>query len=379
MEYARRIDLSGARKKSLFLFGPRMTGKTHLLRKAFPRAPSCNLLESDVFFRYAAHPRLLREEVHARKNRGEPVIIDEIQKLPVLLDEVHTLIESTGQTFILTGSSPRKIRGGSANLLGGRARTRHLHPLSWCELDDFKLEKMLNFGGLPAIWTSQEPDADLRAYCGSYLQQEIQAEGAVRRIENFSRFLATAALGNATLLNFESIARDAQVPARTVREYYYILEETLLGRLLPNFPATGKRKAPSRGKFYFFDIGVANLLAGRQGIKAKGPLFGPVFEHFIFMEIFARLSYAQDPRPLTFWQDKAGHEVDFMIADETAIEVKGSSSISSHDLKGMRRLHEERKTRHSIVVSLDPTPRRLEGIDILPWEVFLERLWGGSF
>jgi predicted AAA+ superfamily ATPase len=321
----------------------------------------------------------MREELLARgPEAAGPVIVDEIQKLPLLLDEVHYLIEEHRLQFILTGSSARKLKHGSANLLGGRAWTRHLFPLVSAEIPGYDLIRAINFGTLPPVYLSDSPWEELEAYCGTYLKEEIQAEGAVRKIENFARFLQTAALVNAELVNFESVARDAAVPARTIRDYFGILEDTLIGTLLPPFGRTIHRKAVSAAKFYFFDLGVCNHLAGRTNISPKTELFGKSFEHLVFTELRAWLHYSRDHRPLTFWRDYAGHEVDFLIGDNTAIEVKSTSQVNEHHLKGLLWFSKETTLKHRIIVSLDPSPRQLCGIDVLPWKEFLGRLWAGE-
>ncbi len=382
--YPRRLDLrQDIQKKSLFLFGPRQTGKSTLLRHLFPQAPTYNLLLADVFLRLSQRPQLMREELLSQKSVSKnqprpPVIIDEIQKLPLLLDEVHYLIEEHGFRFILTGSSARKLKRGGGNLLGGRAWTKTLFPLVTSEIPNYDLLKILNYGTLPSIYTASEPERDLAAYVGNYLQEEIQAEGLVRRIENFSRFLQTAALCNTELLNFSSVASDAAVPPRTVIEYFTILQDTLIGHLLEPFTKTKKRKAITTAKFYFFDVGVSNFLAGRKGIRPKTELFGKVLEHFLFIELKAALSYRGDPLPLSFWRSTADHEVDFLLGDTVAIEVKGTEMATEKHLHGLKALGEDLKLKRKIVVSLDPKRRRLGPIEILPLASFLEELWAGE-
>ncbi len=289
------------------------------------------------------------------------------------------MIESYGITFVLTGSSPRKLKRGSANLLGGRARTRHLFPLVSHEIPDFDIFRACNFGMIPSIYQSDEPVEDLKSYCGNYLQEEIQAEGLVRRIENFSRFLETAALVNGELVNMESLSSDTGIPSNSLREYFSILEDTLIGSMLKPFKRAVHRKAISKMKFYLFDIGVCNVLAKRGNIQPKSTLFGNAFEHFIYNELRAYLSYYRDDRPLSFWRDRYGNEVDFIVGDEIAIEVKASQMISTKHLKGLRLISEEIPFKHKIVVSLDPTPRLIDDILILPYKEFLSRLWNQAF
>jgi predicted AAA+ superfamily ATPase len=379
--FHRLLDLQKeSRSGSLFLFGPRQTGKTFLLRRTFSGSPYYDLLHAEVFLRLSRRPQTLREELAAKRThtRG-PVIIDEIQKLPLLLDEVHAIIEETGARFILTGSSTRKLRRGGANLLGGRARTCTLFPLVSREVPGFDLLRALTVGTIPSIYLSEEPEKDLAAYCGSYLQEEVQAEGLVRRIDNFSRFLQMAAVVNTELINFESVASDAAVPARTVREYFTILNDTLVGTLLEPYAKSRKRKMVSTAKFYFFDVGVCNHLAERKILSPRSELFGKVLEHFIFTEIRAFLSYTGDGRKLSFWRTREGDEVDFLLGDETAVEVKASREVTSRHTSGLRCLAGEMKTKNRIVVSMDPSPRMMEGVTILPVGHFLERLWNGEF
>ncbi len=380
--FKRILDITTeARKKSIFLFGPRQTGKTFLLDRTFSDSPMYSLLKSDEFLRISQSPSVIREELALKKDSlgGIPVIIDEIQKLPLLLDEVHFIIESFGLTFVLTGSSPRKLKRGAANLLGGRARTRHLFPLVSHEIPDFNLVRACNFGTLPSIYQSDEPIEDLKSYCGNYLQEEIQAEGLVRKIENFSRFLEMAALLNGTLINMESVSSDTGIASNTLREYFSILEDTLVGSMLRPFKRAVHRKAVSMAKFYLFDVGVSNILAKRGAIQPKSELFGNAFEHFLHNEILAYLSYHRDDRPLTFWRDRNGNEVDFIIGDEAAIEVKASQMVHNRHLKGIKLLSKGIPFKHKIVVSLDPKPRLVDGVQILPYNEFLLQLWSGTF
>ena len=375
--YQRIIPLvKDSQRKSLFLFGPRQTGKTFLLKKIFPKSPFYNLLLADVFFKLSQRPQMIREELLALGEQcPQPIIIDEIQKLPHLLDEVQYLIEEKKFRFILTGSSPRKLMRGGINLLGGRAWTQYLFPLVTAEIPQYDLLRILNFGALPSIYNSPDPERDLASYVGTYLKEEIQAEGLARKIENFSRFLQTASLFNAELLNFASVASDAAVPSRTVAEYFTILQDTLLGYLLEPFTKSRKRKAITTAKFYFFDVGVENYLAGRRGIKPKTELFGKALEHFIFTEIRACLSYRLDSRPLSFWRSKSGYEVDFLIGDEVAIEVKGTERVAERHLTGLKALSEEMKLKKRIVVSMDSSPRRIKDIEIVPVSKFCKDLW----
>ncbi len=379
-QVSRYLDLkSDLAKKSLFLFGPRQTGKTSLLKQLFPQAPTYNLLLADVFLKLSQRPQLMREELLLHAPGPWPVVVDEIQKLPILLDEVHHLIEAHRLRFVLTGSSPRKLKRGGANLLAGRAWEKQLFPLASVEIPKPDLLRILNFGSLPAIYFSETPEKDLSAYVGTYLQEEIKAEGLTRKVENFSRFLQTAALCDTQQINFSNIAQDAAVPPRTVIEYFSILQDTLLGCLLEPFAKTKKRKAVSTAKFYFFDVGVSNLLAGRKNIKPKTELFGSALEHFIFTELRAFLRYTEDGRTLSFWRSTSDHEVDFLIGDEVAIEVKGTEMAHERHLSGIQALSEDLKLKQKIVVSMDSRARKIGDITVYPVMEFLHRLWAKEF
>ncbi len=367
-------------RKSHFFFGPRQTGKSTLLKSLFPRAPYYNLLHSDVFFKLHSRPAILREEVRALKDREQPVIIDEVQKLPGLLDEVQALIDEGAGPFILTGSSARKLKAGGANLLGGRARVRHLFPFVSKELPGLDLERSLRYGLLPPVHLSDSPEEDLAAYCGTYLKEEIQAEALVRRLEGFSRFLRIAALGNGQELNYEGIARDCAVPARTVREYVAILVDTLVAECLEPWRGGRSRKPVSRAKLYFFDLGVARALAGRPAPARDSAEWGMALEQFVFQELRAWLSYSRDGRDLRYWRTVDGREADFAIGDDIAIEVKATANPSARDLKCLVEIAEEATWRERILVCQVERPRITDGgILILPVMEFLSRLWDGAW
>lgn len=378
--YARKLNLKKPiQRKSLFLFGPRQTGKTFYLKQTFPKALYYDLLQAKTFLNLSRRPELLREELAATQLPKQPVIIDEIQKLPLLLDEVHSLIEEKKIKFILTGSSARKLKRGGANLLGGRASTFYLFPLVSAEIPRFDLIRALNWGTLPFIYDSKDPKSDLLDYIGTYLKEEIQAEGLTRNIQNFSRFLETAALCNTELINFTKVGSDSQIAPRTIAEYFSILEDTRIGTLLNPFTQTKKRKSISTAKFYLFDCGVSNILAGRSSIKPKTELFGKVLEHFIFTELQAYLSYTRDTRVLSFWRSaSADYEVDFIIGKDIAIEVKSTHLVSERHLTGLKALGEDIKLRKKIIISLDEKPRKMGQIQILPIYTFLKQLWNNT-
>lgn len=365
-----------AGRKSLFLFGPRQTGKTALVRHALPSAKVYDLLDGDVFRTLSHRPARLGEELEPADRL---VVLDEIQKLPVMLDEVHRLIEQRGIRFVLTGSSARKLRRGGVNLLGGRAPSRTLHPFTYRELgDQFSLDRALDRGLLPSIYFSGNPREDLGAYVGNYLKEEIAAEAVTRNVPAFSRFLEVAALCHGTMLNFSQVASDAQVPVSTIREYFHILEDTLVARPLPAWTRTRTRKAISTAKHYFFDIGVVRHLQHRTGLARRSPEFGEAFESYIFHELATYIDYTETV-PLAYWRSTSNYEVDFVLADKTAIEVKAKDPVGARDLRGLQALREEALLKHYVVVSLESRPRTADGVRVLPWKDFLERLWGGAF
>ncbi len=371
------IDLAGA--KAAFLWGPRKVGKSTLLRQRFPKARTYDLLDSEQRTRLLLRPHLLREEVLARKDKL--VVIDEIQKVPALLDEVHWLIENTAVRFILCGSSARKLRHGAANLLGGRAIRFELFPLTSHELGEVDLERALEHGLIPDHYLSARPERALRSYVLDYLEQEIQAEALTRNMPAFTRFLEAAGIGNGGLLSYASVGRDCGVSPKTVREYYQILEDTLLGHTLPPWRKAKKRRLIETAKFYLFDLGVVRALRGMHRIEHGTVEFGQAFEHFLIEEVRAYLSYSEKHLPLTFWRTSTGYEVDLIVGNlELALEFSSSRLVSPEKTKGLRALREEHRVRRAVVVSLDPTPRELPGgILVLPWKEFCTGLWQGSW
>jgi uncharacterized protein len=378
MEYTRLLNLKSLlEKKSFFLLGPRATGKTSLIMAQLKdQALIINLLKTDLFFRLNAKPARLREMIKASKHRL--IVIDEIQKIPDLLNEVHFLIEEEKLTFLLTGSSARKLKGKNVNLLAGRAWETNLFPLTYAEIKNFNLEKYLQYGGLPAIYTSTYPEEELNAYAHTYLKEEIMAEAVVRQIPAFAKFLELSALTSGQILNFSNIANDTGVSAVTIREYYQILEDTLLGFMLPGWTKSIKRKAIAKAKFYFFDIGIRNNLAKIKNIDPKSDLYGQAFEHFIILEVRAYLKYSRINETLSYWQAKNGYEVDLIIGNEVAIEIKATNSVSDNHLKGLKMLQEEKICTKYFLISQDKIARNQDDIEIRDYKDFLARLWAGE-
>ncbi|QIV95696.1 putative AAA+ superfamily ATPase [Allofrancisella inopinata] len=379
MYYSRAINLVELlAKKSFFLFGPRATGKSSLIRNTFPKETLIiNLLRSELYLELSAKPHHL-EHMIAAYSYPDVVVIDEIQKIPMLLNEAHRLIEEKGIRFLLTGSSARTLRRKHQNLLAGRARQAELFPLTSFEITDFNLERYLRYGGLPAIYLSDEPEEDLDAYIGTYLKEEIQIEASVRNIPGFSRFLQTAALTSGQMLNFTNIGSDVGLPPSTVREYYHILEDTFVGFLLPAYTKTIKRKAISTAKFYFFDTGVRNALIGLKSIPKQSEIYGQLFEHFIIIELRTYLSYRRLNKVLSYWRSKHGQEVDCIIGDEIALEIKATDAIKDKHYKGLLVFAEEGLCQRYIIVSHDPVRRKFKNIETIFWRDFLNELWHGE-
>ncbi len=372
----RALDLRMlAARKSHFLFGPRQTGKTFLVRHTLTGARLYDLLDSTVFLALSRDPGRIAQELAPR---DRIVVIDEIQRLPGLLNEVHRLIEQRGIHFVLTGSSARKLRRGGVNLLGGRARTAYLHPLTWQELgDSFDLATVIARGSLPSIYFSDDPRADLDAYTGLYLQQEIVAEGLTRNVPAFSRFLHVAALCNARIVNFSNVANDAQVARTTVHEYFEILKDTLVVHELPAWRKSVRRKPIASSKYYFFDVGVVGALQGRQ-VRSGTPEFGGALETWLLHELVSWRDYSGGGS-IAYWRSTSGFEVDFIIGDHTAIELKATSHVSPNDLRSLKALAEEKAMKRLLLVSRDPVPSKVGAVTLLPLNHFLERLWGGGY
>jgi predicted AAA+ superfamily ATPase len=382
--YKRIQKLILSTQATCFLWGPRQTGKSTLLKFLFPQASRYDLLLSTDYQRLLRAPYLIHEECRAAGldavSQQDPIIIDEIQKIPALLDEVHWLIENKGLRFILCGSSARKLKRGHANLLGGRAIRYELFPLVSDEIPDFSLTKALNSGLIPRHYESAEPRRYIQSYVGDYLKEEIAAEALTRNVPAFSRFLEVAALSNGEILNYSNIASECGISSPTVKEYFQILEDTLIGRQLPAFRKKKKRRLVKSPKFFFFDLSPVIHLSRRGKVVPGSELFGRAFEHFIWMEITAYASYSDLFFPIAYWRTSSGFEVDFILGDhEIAVEVKSAKTARSAHLKGLRRIKEEYAVRRSILISLDSKPRKTEdNIEIFPWKIFLEKLWSGE-
>ena len=381
--FKRELILPRPGAETFFLWGPRQTGKSTLLRSVYGDGRWVDLLKADEFRRYVSRPELLRQELELENpGHGSQVVIDEIQKVPALLDEVHWLMENREIHFALCGSSARKVKRGAANLLGGRAIRYELHGLSAAELaGDFDLDRMLNHGYLPRIYQASHPGRLLESYIADYLKEEVAAEGLVRDLPTFSNFLDVAALSDGELVNFSNIARECGVSSHTAKSHFQILEDTLLGRWLPAYRKRAKRRVIGSPKFYFADVGVVNRLARRGKLLAGSELYGKAFENWVFHELSTCLSYREVDGPLSYWRLAGGIEVDFIIGDmRVAIEAKSSTRITRDHLKGLRKLAEDHPgVQRRVVVCRESRARRTEdGIEILPTAMFIRRLWEGD-
>jgi predicted AAA+ superfamily ATPase len=378
MDFTRLLDLPPLlAHKSFFLFGARSTGKTTLIRKQL--SGQCNivdLLETEMLLRLSQEPGSLEGIIAAGGNRI--TVIDEVQKLPRLLDEVHRLIEKRGYTFLLTGSSARRLKRENANMLGGRAWEARLFPLVSQEIPDFDLDRFLLIGGLPHVQASSNPLEELGAYASLYLREEIMAEGIIRDLPRFGRLLKTAALCNAQQVNFTKLASDVGCAPSTAIEHFRILEDTLIGFFIQPWHQGNSRKEVSRAKFYLFDTGVANILAGTKTLDRNSDLYGRALEQFVAMELRAYLSYKRLSSELFFWATHDGTEVDFVVPDQLAVEVKATSRVNERDLRGLRILGREKGMRNLILVTLDPVAINYEHIRAVPLHIFLKELWQGE-
>ena len=376
--FTRKQIFEGSGSESLFLWGARQTGKSTLLKQLFPDSLWFDLLQSDVFERLSKQPSQLREVVLAIQSE-KPIVIDEIQTIPALLNEVHWLIENNHNRFILSGSSPRKILRTQANLLGGRALRYELYPLVSTEIPDFDLIRALNNGLLPRHYLSNNSQKLISGYIGSYLRDEIMAEAKIRNVSSFSGFLESAAFSNGEMVNYSNIASECGISATTVREYFQILIDTLTGRFVPSFQKKPKRRVILAPKFYYFDVGIANYLLKRGQIEPGSEAFGKAFEHFIYQEIYAHSHYSGMDYPVYYWRTASQIEIDFVLGDhEVAVEVKATDNANPRHLKGLKSFAEEYAIKKSILVSNDPLPRKIGDVLILPWKDFLQQLWAGA-
>jgi len=379
----RLLKIKLPKGQSAFLWGPRKTGKTSYLKEHFSDSLYYDFLKTDLFFELSKNPSLFRERLLAKEEKSltKPIILDEVQKIPQILDEIHWLIENKDLSFILCGSSARKLKRGHANLLGGRAWRYQLFPFVSAELKDINLLRALNQGMVPSHYLDDKNyKKSLIAYVQDYLKEEVFNEGLVRNIPAFSRFFDAIGYSHGELTNYSNIARDCGVDAKTVREYYQILVDTLLAiRLEPFKKRQSRNVIISAPKYYLFDVGVSGILTKRHLEDIKGEEFGKAFEHLILMEINAYRSYSESDFDINFWRTKSGLEVDFVLGKgEVAIEVKGSSRIDGRDMKSLKTFIEEYSPKKAILVCNEKEKRVSGKIQIMPWRDFLSELWAGN-
>ena len=383
MEKIKRIlNIDLPPRQSAFLWGPRKTGKSTYLKMRFPHSLVYDFLQTDLFLEFSKKPSLLRERLLAKDDNilKYPIILDEVQKVPQILDEVHWLIENKGLRFILCGSSARKLKRGKANLLGGRAWRYEMFPLVTTELENIDLLRILNRGMIPDHYMQASYKKVLKAYTQDYLKEEVFDEGLTRNIPAFSRFFDAMAYSHGELTNYSNIARECGVDSKTVKEYYQILSDTLLGTMIEPFKRRQNRQVIIRAaKFYLFDVGVAGAITKRSIEEERGESFGKAFEHFIFMEIAAHDSYNELDYEINFWRTKSGLEVDFVLGGgEVAIEVKGTTYVEKRDLRPLIAFVEEYSPRKALVVCNEREERVHGKIQIMPYRAFLHDLWDGK-
>lgn len=373
-------DLTAPETASFFLFGPRGTGKSTWLRQVFPGAHHLDLLDLRLYTELLAHPERLEAMVRpsVRASTRPVVVLDEVQRLPALLDEVHRLIEAHRWRFILTASSARKLRRGGANLLAGRARTLAMHPLTAHELGKgFQLRRSLSFGHLPLACTEPDPEAYLASYAGTYLREEVQAEAATRNLDAFARFLVTASFSQASVLSIAPVARELGIARKTVEGYFELLDDLLLGVRLPVFSRRARRALVAHPKFYFFDAGVFRALRPRGPLDSVEEVDGAALETLVMQELRATNDNLGLGYQLSYWRTREGKEVDFVLYGERgllAFEVKRSGRFRESDLEPLRSFREDYPAARCALLYGGEREYELDGIQVLPLSGALPRL-----
>lgn len=363
---------------SIFLFGARQTGKSTFLRQRFPEAPYIDLLDSELRKSYQRRPVLLYEQF-SKMPENTLIIIDEIPEVPELLNEVHRLISQRNLRFILCGSSARKLKRKGHNTLGGRALPCYFYPFVSAELPELDLDKAVNDGMIPPHYLAKDARRRLSAYIDIYLKEEIKEEALVRNLNGFQRFMEAAALTDGEMVNYTNIASDCDVSAVTVKEYFSILEDTLVGYMIPAYTKTQKRKLVQAPRFYFFDVGIANHLLNRHNLTRGSAEYGHAFEHLVIQELVAYIGYTHNSHKISYWHTYTGLDVDAVIGDaELAIEIKSAEEIMPKHLKGLRAFHEEHPDARLMVVSLDRITRDSDGVEIVYVRDFFAMLWKGE-
>lgn len=376
--YKRLFDIENQLDEAMFLFGGRQVGKSTLLKERFPDAIYYDLLKSDLRRRLRRNPELFRNAL-LNEPEGTLVVVDEIQKVPDLLDEVHYLLFEKHLRFILSGSSARKLKKEGANTLGGRAGKRTLFPLVWPEVPNLEIDRAVQNGMIPRHYMVKDATDRLESYVDLYLREEIQEEALVQNIDDFTRFMEVAAISDGEILNYENIASDCGVSAKTVKSYFNILYETLIGYEIPAYTKVIKRKVSQASKFYYFDVGLANYLMGRNSLKRGTDDFGHAFEHYVVQEIIAYRGYFKRREKISYWHTYTGLEVDMVIGDaNVAIEIKSCEEVRTRHKTGLKAFKEEHAEARLLLVSLDPVSRLEGDIEVMNVEDFLKKLWNGE-
>ena len=383
--FKRLLSMDLPQGQSAFLWGARKTGKSFYLKNKFKRSQYYDLLKTEQYWRLLREPQILRYETLAlpKEKYQYPIIIDEVQKVPQLLNEVHWLIENSNAYFILCGSSARKLKREGANMLGGRAWRYEFYPLVYPEIPNFELLTALNKGLIPSHYTATHINKTMKAYIQNYLTEEIKAEALTKNLVAFAQFLELAAFSNGEIMNFSNIARECGIDNKTVKEYYQILVDTLLGYFLRPYHNRKKREhIVATPKFYLFDVGVVNGLKKQSIHTLAGSEAGKAFEHYMLMELIAHRGLKELDYDIHYWRTQpSGHEVDFVLGKgEIAIEIKITSTIQKENLRGLTAFYDYAKPKKSILVCNVAQARKITTdnkceIDILPWKQFLQMLW----
>lgn len=376
--YQRIFDITPYLDDSVFLFGARQTGKSTFLLDTFRDVPSFDLLDYELRSRFSKNPGLLGEILQDSPD-GSLVIIDEIQKVPELLDEVHRLMVRKNMRFILCGSSARKLKKSSSNTLGGRVVPLPFYPLVSAEVPDFNLVRAVTNGMIPRHYMVENAANRLKGYVEVYIKEEVVEEALVRDLDAFSRFVEVAAIMDGEILNYENIASDCGVSANTVKQYFQILYDTLIGYEIPAYTKALKRRLMQSPRFYYFDIGIVNYLTGRTSLKPGTAEFGHAFEHLVIQEIIAWLGYFGRKEKLSYWRTYTGIEVDAVIGDaRIAIEIKSANEVKPKHRKGLQEFAKDYPGARLILVSLDRLSRRSGDVECLYVMDFLRMMWSGG-
>lgn len=376
--------------RSFFLFGARGTGKSTLLQHQFKQSNSVwiDLLDPEEEERFARHPNELRDIVMALDSKIQHVIIDEIQKIPKLLDVVHSLIEKTNLSFILTGSSARKLKHGGANLLAGRAFVYHLFPFSFLELgEQFHLDQALRWGLLPKIHefdNDEERTQFLFSYSQTYLKEEIWAEHFIKKLDPFRMFLEVSAQCNGKIINYANISRDVGADEKTIKEYFSILEDTLIGFFLQPFQHSFRKRLSSKPKFYLFDTGVTRALSRQLSLPLlpSTSAYGDAFEHFIILECMKLASYYHPEFRFSYLKTKDDLEIDLVVERPGLpllfIEIKSNAHVNTEDLRSLSSIAKEFKNCEAVCFSKDRYSKQFDHVKILPWQKGIIQFFGTS-